>query len=59
MLIIEYYLPNGNVFYVDKVTGYVPDVGVKIVDPFTQQAREVTAQPEYWVARQTVKIKVS
>lgn len=59
MLIVEYYLPDGSIFYVDKTTRHVPQKGDKVVHPFSQQAFFVVDVPEFWVARQTVKIKVS
>jgi hypothetical protein len=59
MLIVEYYLPDGSMFYVDKITGHVPQKGDKVVHPFSQQAFYVSDVPEFWVARQLVKIQMS
>jgi len=59
MLTVEYYLPDGSFFYVDKITGHVPQKGDKVVHPFSQQAFFVNEVPEFWVARQMVKIQMS
>lgn len=57
MLIVEYYLGE-KIFYVDKATGHVPQKGDMIIDPFSQTRFQVLAVPEFWVARQTVRMQV-
>ncbi len=57
MLIVEYF--NGEtLFYTDRVTGHVPQKGDYVIDPFTQQRLQVVDIPDFWVARQYVRVQV-
>jgi hypothetical protein len=59
MLVVEYFRgAEKERIYVDKITNFVPRAGDKFVEPFSQVMYVVTGVPEFWPARQYVKVFV-
>ena len=57
MVIVEYFKGSERI-YTDKATGFVPRIGDKIIDPFTQKPYTVKSEAEFWPSRQYVKLEV-